>query len=213
MNQFPKNNVASSALWLRVVLTLFCFILIVVYWKNRGPLNFLWFTDIAFFMLIAAMWLNSSYLLSMAAVSALLFETVWNIDFFYRLIVGSHLFGMDATAYMFDMDHSTIMKTLSLVLHVGLPFMTVCMLFRLGYHPGAWKAQLGVLALLLPVCYLVTDPERNVNWVFGIGGVQSYMPGWQYVVLEFICIAVLVYLPSHLLLRKIFFINRKIVPR
>jgi len=191
-------------LWLRAVLTMFCFIFIVVYWRERGIENFLWFTDVAFFLIVIASWLGSSFLLSMAAVSVLLFEMIWNIDFFSKLLFDAHLFGMNATEYMFDPSFPTVIKTLSLVLHVSLPVMMIYMLIKLGYHRQAWKAQVGLLSLLLPFCYLFTEPERNINWVFGIGGVQSIMPGWLYILLQILLVPLVIYLPTHLLLSRIF---------
>ena len=191
-------------LWFRSTLSIFCLIFIVVYWNERGPVNFLWFTDIAFFLIVIASWLSSPYLVGMAAVSAFLFEIVWNLDFFSKFIFDYHLFGVGATAYMFGVETPLIIKTLSFVLHVSLPVLMVYMLNKLGFHRHAWKAQVLVLFMLLPFCYLFTDPQRNINWVFGFNSIQTDMPGWIYLLLQMVLIPVVVYLPTHLFLSRIF---------
>ena len=191
-------------LWLRSILSLFCLVFVVVYWGERGPDNFLWFTDIAFFLIVITSWVGSPILVGMAAVSAFLFEIIWNLDFFTKVIFGSHIFGVGATAYMFDTTTPEIIKILSFFLHVSLPVLMVYMLGKLGYHRNAWKMQLSVLILLLPVCFLFTDPENNINWVFGFNSVQTDMPGWTYLLLQMFLIPLLVYLPTHLFLSRIF---------
>lgn len=191
-------------LWLRAILSVFCLVFIIVYWGERGPENFLWFTDIAFFLIVIASWLSSPLLVGMAAVSAFLFEIVWNLDFFSKLIFDYHLFGVDATAYMFDAEIPLIIKILSFFLHVSLPVLMLYMLKKLGFHRNAWKAQLVVLSFLLPFCYLFTDPQRNINWVFGFNNIQSDMPGWIYLLLQMVLIPVVVYLPTHIFLSRFF---------
>jgi len=194
----------TFSLWLRVALTIFCLIFIVTYWHERGPENFLWLSDIALFQLVIASWLASSFLLSMATVGVLFFEIFWNADFFFKLIFDVHLFGWNATAYMFDKDIPVVIKILSLSLHLGLPLLMIYMLIKLGYHPRAWKAQAVVLLILLPVCYFFTDPLDNINWVFGMASLQSIMSGWLYLLLQMFLVPLVVYLPTHLVLSRVF---------
>lgn len=199
-----ENELPVFPLWLRLILSLFFLVFVIVYGYQRGPVNFLWFSDIAFFLIIIAIWLNSSLLVSMAALSVLLFEIIWNLDFFSKLVFGSHLFGLDATAYMFADENWRTIKILSFLLHVSLPVLMIYMLSKLGYHRQAWKAQVFVLLFILPVCYLFTDPERNINWVFGPNSIQSDMPGWAYLFMQMILIPVVIYLPTHLFLSHFF---------
>lgn len=198
------NKLPVFPLWLRLILSLFFLVFVIVYGYQRGPVNFLWFSDVAFFLIIIAIWLSSSLLVSMAALSVLLFEIIWNLDFFSKLVFGSHLLGLDATAYMFANEGWQIIKILSLLLHVSLPVLMIYMLNKLGYHRHAWKAQVLVLLIILPTCYFFTDPERNINWVFGLNSIQFDMPGWVYLLVQMIFIPLVVYLPTHLLLARIF---------
>jgi hypothetical protein len=43
------------------------------------------------------------------------------------------------------------------------------MLYKFGYDPRAYPAQLILTVLVLAFCYLFTDPEKNINWVYGPG--------------------------------------------
>ena len=75
---------------------------------------------------------------------------------------------------------------------------------RLVDNP-AFVAAAGAWAVL-PVCYFFTDPRRALNGVFGPSGehAQTWMaPGW-YFLLMMAFYPACVFLPSHLVLRKIF---------
>src|SRR5687768_2105178 len=99
-------------LWLKLVYGLFVIVLVPVYWRQYGPANFLWFSDIALFGGLAALWLESSLIASTMAVGALLLELAWNVDFFVRLITGTNLTGL--SNYMFDDRRSLAIRSLSL---------------------------------------------------------------------------------------------------
>jgi hypothetical protein len=87
-------------LGLKIIYTLFVCIVVPIYWRQYGPANFLWFSDIALLALVPALWLESALLASMLAISVVFFEVVWNIDFFFRVFTGKSLVGL--SAYMFD---------------------------------------------------------------------------------------------------------------
>ena len=84
------------ALWLKISYTLFICLLVPVYWVQYGPGNFLWFSDIALFVTAAALWVESSLLASMMALSVLVLESVWIFDFIIGLISGSSVIGLSA---------------------------------------------------------------------------------------------------------------------
>src|SRR5256885_6356171 len=90
----------SIPVWIKVVYTLYVAILIPIYWSRYGPANFLWFSDIALLVTVAALWLESSLLASMMTVAILLPEAAWTIGFFGRLIFGADMTGL--AGYMFD---------------------------------------------------------------------------------------------------------------
>ena len=118
--------------------TLFVCILVPVYWRYYGPANFLWFSDLALLITLAALWLESPLLTSMQAVSVGLLELVWIADFVTRLVFGVRLVGM--TDYMFKAEIPLLVRGLSLF-HVVLPFLLFWLVYRLGYDKRAWMAQ------------------------------------------------------------------------
>src|SRR4029077_8072808 len=98
-------------LGLKIVYTLFVCALVPVYWRQYGPANFLWFSDIALLALVPALWLENTLLVSMMAVSVVFFEALWNVDFFLRLLTGKSLIGL--SAYMFDPKIPLLIRALS----------------------------------------------------------------------------------------------------
>ncbi|MDJ0947463.1 MAG: membrane-associated protein [Alphaproteobacteria bacterium] len=185
-------------LWLKVLYTLFLCVLVPVYWHHYGPSNFLWACDIALFVICAAFWLESPLLTSMMAIGVLPFEVAWTID----LVAGSRLLGM--ASYMFDAQLPLYLRGLSLY-HTVLPPLMIFMLCRLGYDRRALMAQTLLVWLVLPLTYLLTEPAENINLVFGLGKEpQTFMNPLLYLALEMILLPLVVCLPAHLLLQRLF---------
>lgn len=86
------------SLWVKVPYTVFMAVLVPCYWVQYGPLNFLWFCDVALFVTLVALWIESPLLTSMQAVAITLPQILWVLDFFVRLCTGGHL--IDLTEYM-----------------------------------------------------------------------------------------------------------------
>ena len=189
-------------LWLKISYTLFICVLIPIYWRQYGPANFLWLSDIALFVTAAGLWLESSLLASMMALSVLVLESIWIIDFVIGLIIGSSVIGL--SAYMFDSKIPLSIRALSLF-HVVLPVLLLWLVYRLGYDERALLAQTLLAWIVLPASYLLTKPSDNVNWVYGLrGGTQKWMPAPLYLVLLMIAFPLALYLPTHFLLKKLF---------
>ena len=204
---FSLRNRSASRIptGLKLLTAGFLCVFIPVYWTELGPANFLWFTDIAVIVTTIALWLEEKYLISMMAVGVLLPELIWNVDFFTRLITGSHLFGLGATRYMFNPGLPDIVRVLSFLFHLFLPLILLWSLYRLGYHSKAWKAQTVLACIILPLCYWISDPTANINWVYGIGSTpQQWLPGSWYVVCLMVVLPMVIYLPSHLVLKRLF---------
>jgi hypothetical protein len=183
-------------LWLKLGFTLFVCVLVAVYWFKYGPANFLWFSDIALFLTVPALWLESGLLTSMIAISITLAETLWTIDFFGKFILGRHLVGL--SKYMFDYSIPLWVRALSLF-HIGLPPLVLWMVYRLGYDRRALIAQIIVGWVVLLVSFLFTDPKENINRVRGLGDrPQTSMPAPLYLFLQMLVLAFLIYLPTHL---------------
>ena len=189
-------------LWLKISHTLFVCVLFPIYWKQYGPSNFLWFSDIALLITVPALWLESSLLTSMTALAVVLLDVAWNLDFFLRLITGKSVSGL--SAYMFDSKISRIIRALSLF-HIVFPILLLWMLSRLGYDRRALVAQTLLAWIILPASYLLTLRSENVNWVHGFGSESKrWLPPRQHVIVLMLLVPLLIYLPSHLLLRFIF---------
>jgi hypothetical protein len=189
-------------LWIKPGYTIFVIITIVIYFKKYGPGNFLWFSDIALIVMVPAVWLESGLLASMMAVGILLPEIFWNISFFVRLITRKHISGL--TDYMFDSKLPLYLRALSLF-HIFLPALVLWMVVKLGYVPTAWFAQTALAWIVLPLTYLLTDPKENINWVRGLSSKpQKRFPPLVYLCFVMIIFPVVIYLPTHLILKLLF---------
>jgi hypothetical protein len=189
-------------LWIKIAYTLLVAIIVPVYASKYSRSNFLWFSDIALLVTVPALWLESGFLASMMAVGVLLPEALWNVSYFGQLLTGKRVSGL--TDYMFDPRKPLYLRALSLF-HVFLPALLVWMIARLGYEPEAWIAQTAFGWLVLPLCYWFTDPAENVNWVFGPGNQpQKRMPPLVYLGLLMVGFPLLIFFPTHLLLRSLF---------
>jgi hypothetical protein len=201
-------------LWLKVTYTAFLAVLIPVYWVNYGPTNFLYFCDVALLIMLYAVWAESRQAASIAAVGILVPQAFWCLDFgaqLVRLITGAEHSGM--TAYMFDESKPLFLRGLSLF-HGWLPFLLIFLVTRLGYDARALKKWTGIawsLCLfaffaLPPAGAKLADPNTpvNVNYVFGLDDTQAqpWMPSGVYLVVWMLALFTLVFLPTHLVLKK-----------
>ena len=199
-------------LWLKILYTVFLCVLIPVYWTHYGPVNFLWFCDVALILTLVALWTENRFLASMQLVAIGLPQMIWVADFLTKLLTGISTIGL--ADYMFDPERTLFLRGLSLF-HGWLPFLLLWMVWRLGYDRRAWVGQIVLAWVLLLVCYRFTPPPPapedkpnaavNVNWVFGTGDtqVQQKMDPRLYLGLVMVIFPVCIYLPSHLLLRKV----------
>ena len=200
--RFLNSCSAVIPLGLKIIYTLFVCALVPIYWRQYGPANFLWFSDIALLVLVAALWLENALLVSMMAISVVFFEALWNIDFFFRLATGKSFIGL--SAYMFDPKIPSFIRSLS-CFHIILPVLLLWLVHRLGYDHRAFVWQTIVALVVLPLSYLVSDPQENVNWVYGFGqNPQRILPAPLFVILLMLLFPLLAYLPAHVLFTKIF---------
>ena len=190
------------SLGLKIGYTLFVCVVVPIYWRQYGPANFLWFSDIALLAMVPALWLENALLARTMAVSTIFFEGIWNIDFFARLATGKSLIGL--SAYMFDPKIALSIRALS-CFHIVLPLLLLWTLHRLGYDRRALVAQTILAVVVLPLSYLVSNPRENVNWVYGFGEhPQSTLPAGVFLLLVMVIYPIVVYLPTHLLFAKMF---------
>ena len=182
-----------------LVFTAMTAVIVPVYYVRYGPANFLWFSDLALLGLTIALWLESPLIASTIAVGVLLPEAVWVASFVGGLVFGRTLSTL--AAYMFDPSIPRYLRALSLF-HLALPPAILWMLYRYGYDERALAVQTLVAWVVLPATYFLAPPEKNVNWVRGLGHPpKSIMPPRWHLLLMMAVYPVLVYLPTHFLLR------------
>jgi len=187
-------------LWFKLGYTAFVLYVMAVWLKHYGWKNFLWFSDIAFIGAVPAMWLESAALSSVLAVAVLLPELLWNVDLGLRLLLGRRITGL--TDYMFERDRLLKLRMLSLF-HVPLPLVLLWLVAAYGYDaevglPGA----VALAAIVLPWSRILSTPEKNINWTYGLGSRAVALPGWLFLPLLFAGFVLFVFLPTDWLLRK-----------
>ncbi len=194
----------TISLSLKIPYTIFVCVLIPAYWHQYGPANFLWGSNIALLITLVALWTGNRLLPSMMALSVLLPELSWVVDFTVRLLLGQEAIPIDGTRYMFDAGIPLWIRGLSLY-HIALPIVLVWLLYRFGYQRRALIWQTLLLWLVLPVTYAVSDPAASINWVHGFGSSpQTMMPGPIFVFMLMVLFPVALFLPTHLLLSRLF---------
>ena len=189
-------------LWLKLADTAFVAVLVVVYARTWGWANFLWFSDIALILSVPALWFESPLLASMMALAVLLPDGLWIVSFFWQLATGRRLIGL--ADYMFDATKPLWLRALSLF-HLWLPLLLLWTVARLGYAPDALIGMTALCWMVLLICFFFTDPEENINWVFGFGGKrQSRRSARLHLSLTMVAFPALVYLPTHAMLLALF---------
>jgi hypothetical protein len=184
--------------WLTLVYGLAVPLIAVIYWRAYGPTNFLWLSDVGLVLTLAALLSGSRLIASMAPVGMLALELAWTIDF----LAGGRL--ITIAAYMFDAKLPRYLRGLSLF-HLALPPTLLFLVYQFGYDRRALIYQTLLTWAVLIVTYVTTDPEKNINWVFGPGSKpQHVVPPLLYLGLEMAIIPICVFLPTHLLLDRFF---------
>ncbi len=126
---------------------------------------------------------------------------------------GLTLCGM--TAYMFDEQIPFFTRGLSFF-HFWLPILVVWLVWRLRYDRRAFRAWAVLATGLMLICYFGMPkppgpPENpnlpvNINYVYGLASdrPQQWLPPLMYLSVMLVLMPLLIYLPTHLLLMKMF---------
>jgi hypothetical protein len=196
-------------LWLKLLYTAFMAVLVPVYWYYYGPTNFLYFCDVALFLTLAGMWLESPLLVSMCTVGILAPQILWVADFIANL-VGVSMLGM--TDYMFKHENSAFLRGLSLF-HGWIPFLLLYLVWKLGYDRRALAAWTALAWALILICFFLMPPPHpdpgltpvNINYVWGPSDnvAQTWVHPYGWVAGLMIGMPLLLFLPVHLLLMRI----------
>ena len=192
--------IEAASVGFRVLFTVLVAVVVPVYIVKYGPANFLWFSDIGLLGICAALWLEQPLLGSMMALAVLLPETVWLVSFLTGAIARDR--GVTTlAAYMFDKRISFFMRALSGAFHLALPPGALWLVYRYGYDDRALLAQTMLAWLVLPATLWLAPPEKNINWVRGLGHPPRLrVPLALHFGLAMLAYPLLIYLPTHLLL-------------
>lgn len=185
-------------LWLKLAFTLWIALWAPSFWIMLGPQNYFWLCNLASFLILVALWTENRRLMSMQLQAVLLVGTIWGLDVGMTVLTGSHPVG--GTEYMFDPDYPILAKILSLY-HLVLPLVALFGVARLGFDRHAIAWQTALTWLVIPLTYLFTDPERNINWVHGPFGQapQDMLDPLVYLVGLMLLWPLVIYLPVQLL--------------
>lgn len=192
--------------WLKVAWTLWVVVWAPIYLYRYGPHNFLWFCDLGNFLIMVGLWRESALVLSWQACSVLLVQILFTVDVTVRALFGVHPIG--GTAYMFNDDGSNLslgLRFLSLF-HVVTPPVLLWSLSRVGFDRRGLACQVATNLVVLPICWLGWTEEVNLNWVWGPFDHPQYVvrPPWLYLIICLLAYPLVLSLPVHLALSRIF---------
>lgn len=188
-------------LWIRWAAGIWLLIWFPAYWHAWGLANFLHLCDLAVFLTCAGLWTDNALLLSSQAVNSLLVDFAWTLDAVWTVVAHHHLIG--GTEYLFDPRVALWIRLLSLF-HVILPPLLLWALCRTGYDRRAWALQ-SAIAVAAFIARRFTDPAANINFAFTDPfWHRSVGPAPVHVVASILFMAIVVYLPTHLALSRIY---------
>ena len=177
--------------------TVLALIVFPVYWYQYGVTNFLWFSDIAFFVMVPALWFQNRKIASMMAIGVLPLELLWLISF----ITGGAFLGM--ANYMFDSSLPLWLRGLSLF-HFPMPAVICYMIWRFGYDTRALYPQIALSLSVILMTHAFTARSDNVNIIYPPQGIAGAISDSVYIVLMPIVLVTCVIIPMHFLLKRHF---------
>ena len=191
-------SAAGVPRWLKLAFTLWILVWAPSYVVLLGAQNFFWLCNVASFLLLVALWSEQRTLMSTQWLAVALVGSLWSLDVATAALTGVHPIG--GTEYMFDPEHPPMARAMSLY-HVVLPLVTGIGVAKLGYSRRALLWQTLLTWIVVPLTYLLTEAERNINWVHGpFGQPQDSLDPLLYLFLLTLLWPVIVYLPVHLLM-------------
>lgn len=197
----PQPPIAALPNWLRWAALAWIVVWFPAYWRAWGLANFLHLCDLAVILTCIGLWTDSRLLISSQAVSALLVDITWALDAAWALVGKHHLIG--GTEYLFDSSVALWIRLLSLF-HIVLPLFLLLALWRMGYDRRAWVLQTAVALAVFIACRF-TNPATNINYAFRDPFFhRAWGPAPAHVAVSVAFLAFVPYLPTHLLLARLF---------
>jgi hypothetical protein len=190
--------------WLRIGYTLLVCVLVPVYLVEYRVATFLWFSNLALLLTLAAIWLRSRLLVGMMALAVVLPEIGWNVLFWGKLLLGWEGFNLGLLDYMFDPALPIWARLLSLY-HVPLPFLLLWLVWKYGYDKRAFAWQTVLAWIVLPLSFAFGAPWHNINLVYGPLDAQGdpILSPPVPLLLIMAMLPLLIYWPTHALLSRL----------
>jgi hypothetical protein len=169
------------------------------YSRGWGWANFLHICDVAIFLTVLGIWVESPLLIASQAVAVLVPDAAWCLDAAWRVFFGHQLIG--GTEYMWDAKISLFLRLLSLY-HLALPLVLVWAISRIGYdRRGLWYG-LATFALTL-IASRMAPASQNINFAFLDPFLRrSWGPAPVHLAVILAGATVLGFIPTHLALRR-----------
>lgn len=184
-------------LWIKLPYTILALVVLPVYWVKYGALNFLWFSDIAFFAMAPALWMRNRFIPSMMAIGVMPLEALWLLSF----VTHGAFIGM--ADYMFDDTLPLWLRVLSLF-HFPMPAAIFYMVWKEGYDKRALFPQIFFALGVLLASHLYTERSENVNIIYPPKGVADFVPEHIYIWLMPLTLVTCSIIPMHFLLKRFF---------
>jgi hypothetical protein len=180
---------ASLAIW------------IPAYWHGWGPANFLHLCDLAVILTCIGLWTSNSLLIASQAVSSIVVDLIWTVDAASTVFSKHPLIG--GTEYLVDAHVALWIRLLSLF-HIVLPLLLLWAVWQVGYDKGAWALQTAIVTGTM-IASRFTNPAANINYVFRDPfWHQQLGPAPVHVLLCILAMSIVVYLPTHLILLRVY---------
>lgn len=195
-----REEFPAVPLWLKIAFTVFVAAWTPLVLATPGWQNLLWLCDLANFLVLAGLWLESRLLLSSQLIATLLVGAAWTLDLLAALALGIHPFA--ATQYMFDPAIPFALR-LSSLFHIAVPLLLWFVVRRIGHDRRGWRLQVLLTWVALPLSAWLTEPERNINLLAAPFGIQqAWLPPWLYVVVCMVAYPIILYLPAEAAVRR-----------
>jgi len=188
--------------WLKVSYTVWVAAWFVLYKQFVDWNHYLWLCHLGNIIIVVGLWVESPLLLSWQSLALLIPDIIWSLDFLIGCAIGYTPLG--AAWYMFHSGFPLLQKGLALF-HLFLPLLLLFCLFSFGYDRRALPVHVAYCWLIFPVSYLVSTESDNINWVLGpFGQVQRAIAPWLYLPVAMLAYVLVLYVPSHFILARLF---------
>jgi len=171
-----------------------------------GWQNMMHLCDVGAIIACLAIFLQIPILVSSQAIGSVFVGMLWGLDVAWRLVTGHHLVG--GTEYMWDTNYPIWNRLLS-TFHIGLPVALLWAMRTLRYDSRGLALQAAIVAPLF-VFSRFLPPALNMNYAFQDPLFhRAWGPAPLHLAIIFAGTMIILYWPTHLLLRRTFPVLKK----